>query len=124
MNAMLTKSWKLVVATAVFCVATTSSPSYAATLTHRWTFNSDYKDAVGNADATLGGNGSVSLSNGKAVLAGGNGELAADLDLRDVRRVEAGQDGLAVELRRRAPGAVSEEIRGAAEYDGRSQHYA
>ena len=73
MNAMLTKSWKLVVATAVFCVATTSSPSYAATLTHRWTFNSDYKDAVGNADATLGGNGSVSLSNGKAVLAGGNG---------------------------------------------------
>ena len=73
MRAMLVKFWKHVIATAFFCVAMASSPSYAATLAHRWTFNSDYTDAIGNADATLGGNGSVSLSNGKAILAGGNG---------------------------------------------------
>ena len=47
--------------------------SRGARLTHRWTFNNDYSDSIGSADATIAANGNVSLSNGKAILAGGGG---------------------------------------------------
>ena len=57
---------------AAICAAAASS-SYAANLAHRWTFNGGYADSVGSAAATLDGNGNVSLSDGKAILAGGNG---------------------------------------------------
>ena len=40
-------------------------------LMHRWSFTSDYTDAKGTADGTASGSG-VSISNGKAVLSGGN----------------------------------------------------
>ena len=40
-------------------------------LMHRWSFTSDYTDAKGTADGTASGSG-VSISDGKAVLSGGN----------------------------------------------------
>lgn len=50
--------------------ATALSPSYAAELTHRWSFTSDYVDSVGGVTATQIGT-EVSLKDGKVELRGG-----------------------------------------------------
>ncbi|MBQ6140866.1 MAG: C10 family peptidase, partial [Kiritimatiellae bacterium] len=48
-------------------------------LTHRWSFTSDYSDSVGTADAENPVGSGVSLSDGRAVLAGGNNAGYLDL---------------------------------------------
>ena len=78
--------WRTAFAAAALCIATAPSPSSAATLTHRWSFNGttdaeNLRDSVGgtvavkkyksSATLTVDG-GTVTWSDGKAVLPGGN----------------------------------------------------
>lgn len=70
--------WRTAFAAAAFCVATASSPSFAASLTHRWSFNGTtdaqcLADSVGNANATKMAKGNITWSDGRAVYAGGGG---------------------------------------------------
>ena len=80
---MKTRNLCVAVAAAALCVATATSPSRAAILTHRWSFNGDLNDSVGGVNATIkhqtantttvdGGTG-VNIEDGKAVLSGGAG---------------------------------------------------
>ena len=80
---MKTRTLCVAVAAAV-CMASTISPSHAANLTHRWSFNGTtdaqcLADSVGTANAVKKAGGKVTWSDGRAVFEGGG--AAGYLDL-------------------------------------------
>ena len=96
MNAMLTKSWKLVVATAVFCVATTSSPSYAASQV-KGAKSVDIAVFVGNGARNIGAFRWIEIATRAkgctATLVDGEAVRNGALDKADVLVVPGGWSG-------------------------------
>ena len=73
------KTKMILAATVAICVATASSPSFATSLAHRWSFNGDLNDSVGTAHAITkpAGTDAVFTSNNTSVRTGADNSASS-----------------------------------------------